>query len=287
MEVVNLFEGGAELNISHVFEQKDGAYAHAVAVEGVPFFFSYPRPDNPSEREEKRLLKRSAKLAVYRALSSYTGKRMPWGSLTGIRPTKLAYQQGADFERFFREEMLVSPEKTALIAQILDAQRGIYEKNDDNGDLFVGIPFCPSRCAYCSFVSGDIRKNAALVEPYVEALVREIAASKPLVKKLRSVYIGGGTPVALPFPLLRKVLDAVGPQSAEYTVEAGRPDAISRENLALLRDYGVTRICLNPQTFQDRTLRLIGRNHTVARGRVRRYQHGSHRGPSRRALCGF
>ena len=90
MEVVNLFEGGAELNISHVFEQKDGAYAHAVAVEGVPFSFSYPRPDNPSEREEKRLLKRSAKLAVYRALSSYTGKRMPWGSLTGIRPTKLA-----------------------------------------------------------------------------------------------------------------------------------------------------------------------------------------------------
>ena len=263
MEVVNLFEGGAELNISHVFEQKDGVYAHAVAVEGVPFSFSYPRPDNPSEREEKRLLKRSAKLAVYRALSSYTGKRMPWGSLTGIRPTKLAYKQGADFERFFREEMLVSPEKTALIAQILDAQRGIYEKNDDNGDLFVGIPFCPSRCAYCSFVSGDIRKNAALVEPYVEALVREIAASKSLVKKLRSVYIGGGTPVALPFPLLRKVLDAVGPQSVEYTVEAGRPDAISRENLALLRDYGVTRICLNPQTFQDRTLRLIGRNHTV------------------------
>lgn len=82
----------------------------------------------------------------------------------------------------------------------MDAQRGIYEKNDDNGDLFVGIPFCPSRCAYCSFVSGDIRKNAALVEPYVEALVREIAASKPLVKKLRSVYIGGGTPSRFPSP---------------------------------------------------------------------------------------
>lgn len=263
MEVVNLFEEGAALSVTHEASRTDSSYTHAVAVGERRYAYAYPRPKDASATEEKRLFKRSAKLAVYRALSDYTGKQMPWGSLTGIRPTKLAYQQGAEFEGFFRDEMLVSPEKTALVGRILKAQEGVYRKDDENCDFFVSIPFCPSRCTYCSFVSGDIRKNAALVEPYVAALTKEIAAFKPLVKKLRSVYVGGGTPVALPLPALKRVLDAIGPQQVEYTVEAGRPDAIDAENIALLKDYGVTRICLNPQTFQDKTLERIGRKHTV------------------------
>lgn len=263
MEVVNLFEEGAVLSIVHTGRNDGSFYEHTVAVEDGRFSYAYPRSENASATEEKRLFKRSAKLAVYRALSDYTGKRMPWGSLTGIRPTKLAYQNNADFERFFLDEMLVSPEKTALVGRILQAQKGVYEKDDDNCDFFVGIPFCPSRCAYCSFVSGDIRKNAALVQPYVDTLIKEIETSKSLVKKLRSVYVGGGTPVALPLSELKRVLDAIGPQRVEYTVEAGRPDAINAENVALLKEYGVTRICLNPQTFQDKTLERIGRRHTV------------------------
>ncbi|MBP5193292.1 MAG: coproporphyrinogen dehydrogenase HemZ, partial [Clostridia bacterium] len=189
---------------------------------------------------------------------------MPWGALTGIRPTKLAYRHADDADDFLIGTMLVSPRKAEIVRRIIEAQRGIYEINYDNADLFVGIPFCPTRCSYCSFVSQEIGKTA-LLEEYVASLEKEIAAAKPLVKNLRSIYVGGGTPVSLPKPLLLRVLGALGKnQGVEYTVEAGRPDCIDEDVLALLKDYGVTRICVNPQTFNDKTLALIGRKHTAA-----------------------
>ncbi|MBE5756256.1 MAG: coproporphyrinogen dehydrogenase HemZ [Clostridiales bacterium] len=215
--------------------------------------------------EEKRLKKRYAKLSLYKALSSYFEREMPWGALTGIRPTKLAYmeKEKGDFEKFFKETMLVSNEKTTLIKDILDEQVGIYERNDNSFDLFVSIPFCPSRCTYCSFISGEIGKCKNLIPAYIDALVKEIEESKKLIKELKSVYIGGGTPVALETEDLRRILEAVGKQTVEYTVEAGRPDAITKEKLELLKEYGVSRICVNPQTFNDKTLALIGRKHTA------------------------
>jgi oxygen-independent coproporphyrinogen-3 oxidase len=161
--------------------------------------------------------------------------------------------------------MKVSQEKTALTQAVLDSQKGIYEKNDLNGDFFVFIPFCPSRCKYCSFISADITRSKEFVDVYVDTLIEEINASASLVKNLRSIYIGGGTPVALPNDKLIKVLKAIEKvnKGVEYTVEAGRPDAINQENLAILKDFGVTRICVNPQTFSDKTLKLLGRNHTA------------------------
>lgn len=264
MEEVNLFPGADNFEITYLMCEKDGFFENTVTVNGKEYSFKN-KAEYKNETERKRFAKRYSKLSVYRALSDFTGEKMSWGALTGIRPVKLAYQQGEDFENFLKNEMLVSDEKTEIVKKIIDAQKGIYEINRENGDFFVGIPFCPTRCSYCSFVSSEIAKARNLPE-YVDALVKEIQASKPMIKKLKSIYIGGGTPVALPKNLLIKVLDAVGRNTAgvEYTVEAGRPDCIDGETLALLKDYGVTRVCVNPQTFNDKTLELLGRKHTAA-----------------------
>jgi len=213
--------------------------------------------------EKKRYLKRFAKLSLYKFLSEITGKSLPWGALTGIRPTKLYYGQGDNREAFLKDVMCVSDKKFGILEKIADAQSAYYTENDDNADFFVGIPLCPSRCQYCSFISAEITPKTAVNE-YIDALCKEIRASKKIVKKLRSVYIGGGTPVSVGTENLRRVLDAVGRVECEYTVEAGRADCINEENLKLLKDYGVTRICVNPQTFCDDTLELIGRKHTGA-----------------------
>ena len=193
---------------------------------------------------------------------------MPWGALTGIRPTKLAYQQIRDtgeFEEFFTGVMKVSEEKTSLVKSVIETQKGIWEIDDDNTDFFVFIPFCPSRCKYCSFISADVKSAQKYVDSYVDTLIDEINYSTRFVKKLKSIYIGGGTPVALSNENLEKVLKAVSKVNTgvEFTVEAGRPDAITKENLQILKDYGVTRICINPQTFSDKTLKVLGRNHTA------------------------
>lgn len=267
MEVVRLFPEGENTEIECRTERSGGYYASLVTVAGVTYNYVDRAEDAADALARKRYDKRAAKLALYRALSSYFDLSLPWGSLTGIRPTALARRQIAEtgeFERFFTGHMLVSGDKTALVRDILAAQEGIYDAGARNVDLFVGIPFCPTRCAYCSFVSAETGRCAQWLEPYTDALVREIEAAKPLLARLRSVYVGGGTPVSLPPELLRRVLAAIGKTDVEYTVEAGRPDAITAENLAVLKEFGVTRVCVNPQTFSDVTLERIGRRHTAA-----------------------
>lgn len=268
-EVINLFPESESAHIKHVF--KDGAdrLINAVTVDGGAYVYGNLIPAGLTPLIKKRLIKRYAKLSVYKALSKKYGKDLPWGALTGIRPTALAYSEmdkDGRFEEFFTEIMKVSPEKTALTRAVIEAQRGVYEKNPDNTDFFVFIPFCPSRCRYCSFVTADMARYAPLANDYAETLAREIEASAPLVKKLRSIYIGGGTPVALSDGQLEKVLTALDKINAgvEYTAEAGRPDRITKENLSILKAHGVTRVCVNPQTFSDETLKRIGRNHTAA-----------------------
>lgn len=235
----------------------------SVSVNACDKEYNYSYQYNPNGAlEEKRYQKRFLKLSLYKALSDFTGEKLPWGALTGIRPTKLAYQQGEGFKKFFTDVMLVSQEKTKLIADILNTQKSIYSRNPDNGNLFVSVPFCPTRCAYCSFISNEISKEKRLSD-YVDKVLEEVRASKPLIKNLRSVYIGGGTPVALPIDLFKKLMDGIGKQTVEYTVEAGRPDAITPEKLQIMKDYGVTRVCVNPQSFSDKTLEVIGRKHTA------------------------
>ena len=266
MDVMRLY--GEEVpDAVHVFSHADGEFFNAVEIGGKRYEFR-ERQECAGALEYKRYAKRFAKLALYEALRAHTGRSMPWGALTGIRPTKLAYAEeeaGRRFEPLF-EKFGVCAENISLVSDVLAAQRGIYEKREGNADLYVGIPFCPSKCNYCSFITADIRRTAPLLPAYLDALECEIAACEGLYKNLRSLYVGGGTPLVLDTASLARVLRAVAPyyrEGIEYTVEAGRPDVFTEEKLALLRDFGVTRICVNPQSFCDATLARIGRNHTA------------------------
>lgn len=268
LDVVRLFKRRPE-SLSHAFRFEEGVFYNAFVVDGQDFSFE-DRGQVRDELEFKRLERRFAKLRLYRLLSEKTGEEMPWGALTGIRPTKLAYgelEQGRDFYDLFRL-MQVKEENIALVKQILDAQKGIYEKKDGNTDLFVSIPFCPTKCAYCSFITAPIEKTKGFLPAYLDCLDKELAAAQDSIGNLRSVYVGGGTPFALDAPDLERVLKGIQPiferlnPQAEYTVEAGRPDVFTDEKLRLLKDYGVTRICINPQSFSNETLKKIGRRHT-------------------------
>lgn len=270
LDVVRLFKRRPE-TLTHSFRFEGGVFCNDFTVDGKEY--SYKNAGQVcDELEFKRLERRFAKLRLYEILSAEYQERMPWGALTGIRPTKLAYREmekGGDFTALFRE-MHVNEENIRLVGQILQAQQGIYEKKDGNTDLFVSIPFCPTKCAYCSFITAPIDKTRGFLPDYLDCLDKELSSAKESVGKLRSIYIGGGTPFALDAVELKRVLDGIDPifktlnPSAEYTVEAGRPDVFTEEKLALLKDYGVTRICINPQSFSDTTLQKIGRKHTVA-----------------------
>ena len=267
MDVVRLFAGAEALPIVHEGGYREGKFCNAFTIDGKTVVSEYA-----GEGEGlvfKSLYKRYAKLGLYRVLSEYYGKTLPWGALTGIRPTRLAYaelENGRPFEPLFRG-MGVSEENIALVARTIEGQRGVYERKEGNCDLFVSLPFCPTKCVYCSFVTAPIEKTRRYLPDYLNALKAELEAAKPLIRNLRSVYVGGGTPFALETEELKQVFDAIAPlytNGCEYTVEAGRPDVFTREKLQLCKDYGVTRICINAQSFSDRTLRAIGRSHTAA-----------------------
>ncbi len=265
-EVVRLFEGAESLDIRHQTEARGGVFYNRFTVNGELFTFEN-RAQAQGETEYKRYIKRFSKLALYRILSARFQKQLPWGALTGIRPTRLAYgelERGKPFEPLFRE-MGVSEENISLISRVIEGQKGIYERKEGNCDLFVSLPFCPSKCVYCSFITAPIAATRKYLPDYLTAIERELEQLPP-VQNLRSVYIGGGTPFALEADELERVLKAVSRvrrQECEYTVEAGRPDVFTREKLELCKEYGVTRICINAQSFSNQTLRAIGRNHTA------------------------
>ncbi len=267
MDIVRLFEGAKEQTITHEMRYDGAKFYNRFSLEGREFCFC-DEGVALSGLTYKSLAKRYAKLALYRVLCEKYQKTLPWGALTGIRPTRLAYaesEQGNPFEPLFRK-MGVSEENIALVGRVLEGQKGIYERKEENCDLYVSLPFCPTRCVYCSFITAPIEKTRQYVPDYLSALERELAAAKPLVRNLRSVYIGGGTPFALDTEDLERVLKAVAPlrtNGCEYTVEAGRPDVFTEEKLKLCKRYGVTRLCINAQSFSDKTLAAIGRKHTA------------------------
>ena len=267
MDVVRLFDGADTLEIAHSADC-EGAYFRNSFRIGVNEY-GYINCDSAlNDTELRSLIKRYAKLGLYNLLSDFYNKKLPWGSLTGIRPTRLAYARAerlGEFKDFFRE-LGVSEENINLTARVLDGQRGVYERREGNCDLFVSLPFCPTKCVYCSFITAPIAKTRQYMPDYLSALRRELTAAKPLIKNLRSVYVGGGTPFALEADELEEVLKAVAPlreNGCEYTVEAGRPDTFTEEKLELCKKYGVTRLCVNAQSFSDRTLEEIGRKHTA------------------------
>ena len=274
-ETFRMVCGGNDMPVHHTCILKEDRVVNTVTVGGRSYVYGNYLGKPADEIERKRLIKRYAKLSVYKALSAFTGKSLPWGALTGVRPTKLAYdtlEKEGDFAEFFTDVMKVSEDKTQLVKNVIENQKGIYGK-DVGDDFFVFIPFCPSRCNYCSFITRDMKGASLLVGDYMRALKKEILAAKPLARNVRSVYVGGGTPVSLSDGDLDELLSMLQDLACgkEFTVEAGRPDRITPSNLDVMKKYGVNRICINPQTFNDKTLELIGRNHT-ARDIIEKYE---------------
>lgn len=227
----------------------------------------------PSRR---RLLQRSYYMAAVQLLENVPS----WGALAGVRPTKLttrallAGKSETECDELLREVYFVSPERRRLC---LDASRAAVEAagllSPAGFSLYVGIPFCPSRCAYCSFVSQSAEREGKLIEPFLAALLREIEETGRLLAgtpfQAQTVYIGGGTPTTLSALQLERLLNAISRhfdlrRVLEYTVEAGRPDTLDAEKLAVMKRGGVTRISVNPQTMRDDVLERIGRRHSAA-----------------------
>lgn len=222
--------------------------------------------------------KTSIKRELYYMFSKQTGKVLPWGTLTGIRPTKIALTRlyegwkEEDIKAFMRDTYLTSEEKIDLSVEIAEREKELLSEIDyEHGySLYVGIPFCPTTCLYCSFTSYPIGAWQKKMHLYLEALFKELdyVAEKMKGRTLDTVYFGGGTPTSLKAEELDQILTKIEntfdlSTVKEFTVEAGRPDSITEDKLRVLRAHGITRISINPQTMKQATLDLIGRRHTV------------------------
>ena len=227
---------------------------------------------------DRKATKNVLKSMLYELLRDYTGQDLPWGNLTGIRPTKIPMallEQGwknTEIADYMRKTYYTSNEKTALSIMIANRERHILKdiNYEDGYSLYVGIPFCPSICLYCSFSSSPLSVWKNKVNTYLDALCKEIEACARIYRnrKLDTIYMGGGTPTTLePYQMDRLLtkLEECFDRSylKEFTVEAGRPDSITREKLEVLRKHGISRISINPQTMNQSTLDIIGRRHTV------------------------
>ena len=230
------------------------------------------------EYERERLRQRALRLSFFRAARDITGATPSWGALTGIRPAKLVrtmLEEGytpARADRELRDVYCVSPARRRLALE--SAQAGLRAKRGlkpNDISLYIGIPFCPTRCAYCSFVSASVEKSFALIPPYLEALTAEVEAAGRMVRetglRVKSFYMGGGTPTTLSAGQMDALLTAVNKAfdlsgCVEYCIEAGRPDTIDREKLQVLLDHGADRISVNPQSLEPQVLRAIGRQHS-------------------------
>ncbi len=229
------------------------------------------------EHEAFRKLKQEIKRTVYDYVSSKVKSTSPWGILVGMRPVKLVHEMldtGMTPEVVglkLRDDYRVSNEKIELALQIADVERPYLESaSTDPISLYICIPFCPTRCLYCSFPSNAMGQKGKLMDPYLDALIKEIKEVSEMIDKslqrVDCIYIGGGTPTSLSESQLERLLHEIETQVGtdklvEYTVEAGRPDSITEDKLKIMKKYGVDRICINPQTMNDDTLTIIGREH--------------------------
>ncbi|MDO6354301.1 coproporphyrinogen dehydrogenase HemZ [Caloramator sp. CAR-1] len=231
---------------------------------------------NLNSNDEKEV-KNGVKYTLLKLLQNETGVKMPWGILVGIRPTKIvhdAFKRGLNEEsirEILKEKYLVSKEKIDLLLEVAKNEAPFLDQPKNSVALYIGIPFCPTRCAYCSFTSNPYKGNN-LVEDYLIVLKKEIYSVINFLKDrgitIDTLYVGGGTPTSLNekeldelFSWVKDLIDVK--KLREFTVEAGRPDSLNREKLMILKENGITRISINPQTMNQETLDLIGRRHTV------------------------
>lgn len=240
-------------------------------------------PAEGSDRDRRKRLRQAISHALLQVLQQATGMVQPWGILTGVRPTKLMHKlllEGHSWptvRSVLERDYLLTPNKIGLLEEIVIRQRQVlpdlYELGRSEVSLYIGIPFCPTKCAYCTFPAYAIRGQSGLAEEFLAGLREEIAAAGEWLAdndlRVTTVYIGGGTPTSITAEqldsLFRRIHASIpGPERVrEWTVEAGRPDTIDEEKLEVLKKWKVDRISINPQSFREETLKAIGRHHTV------------------------
>ena len=249
-----------------------------LGVDGKSAAHSYDYPLSGTEYEKEGQRRHAVGISFFGAAKDLLGISPAWGSLTGVRPSKVALsliREGGKkrAEKELQELYCVTPARARLAIEAADAGiRAAAELEPNDISLYVGIPFCPTRCAYCSFVAQSVEKSFSLVEPYLEALFDEITAAGQLVREMglniKSFYMGGGTPTTLTADQMDRLLTKLEQNFdfnglAELTIEAGRPDTIDEEKLRVLRAHNTTRVSINPQTMEDNVLAAIGRRHTA------------------------
>lgn len=260
-------------NITLKGEVLEDTYLCTVTInDDSPYTLSKPRTDTSDKLVIKKEYKHCAKIALYEALNNKYKQDLPWGALTGVRPTKIGYDyitNGTSYmntEFYLNRDYHVSKQKAKLVVETIKNQKGIIV-NDKLVNFYVNIPFCPTRCAYCNFVSTEVTCMQNLIPVYLETLIKEIRAIRDFMMDkcymVKNIYIGGGTPSTLSADDLDRLLSELHFMDAEFTVECGRPDTITKEKLDVLKKHHVDRISINPQTFSDRTLKLIGRRTTT------------------------
>lgn len=270
--LVKSFYPDAELTLFTVDDEGKMAEAwdETISVE-IPFY---------EEATERPQVKNQLKADLYKQLKERTGRDLPWGTLSGIRPTKIAMKdlrQGMDREAIHQHMAsvyLTSDHKINLAVDIASREKAFLDTVKPGWDLYVGIPFCPSICSYCTFSSSPLSLWEGAIDDYLKALDKELEAAYQWAQArpdypLHTIYIGGGTPTSLRADQLEVLLTMIesrfdAHRVLEYTVEAGRPDTVTEEKLAVMKSHLVTRISVNPQTMNDRTLAIIGRRHSTA-----------------------
>lgn len=252
---------------TNIYKDGEKLYSHLIP--------SINKIDIKKENIRKKI-KNGIKKSIYNTLNEIRDVRVPWGVLTGIRPVKIVNElmdlglEKKEIYRILKDEYMLFSEKASLAIDIANKERKyICPVSNNKFSLYVGIPFCPTRCLYCSFPSNSIKDVEDFIDDYTDKVIYEIKKVGDILddKVIDTVYIGGGTPSSIPVKNLDRIINAIyltfGMENInEFTVEAGRPDTIDIELLNMLNENNIRRISINPQTMNDKTLKIIGRNHT-------------------------
>ncbi|GIM28645.1 coproporphyrinogen III oxidase [Clostridium polyendosporum] len=261
-------------DISFVKEGED----FSVVIEDNQVYLKY-KTSSYTESLDNEGTKEQIKRFIFKVLSDITGDKYPWGTMVGIRPSKIAFnllekdKNEQEIVDYYKKNYLASEEKARLCLEVARYEQKLVNREEKNISIYIGMPFCPTRCLYCSFASNPISGCKSLVDPYLNALSFEIKKIKEYISQkglnIETVYFGGGTPTAVDNEqfeiLMEQIYEGFIKERGvkEFTVECGRPDSITKKKLEAMKRFQVTRISINPQTMNDDTLKGIGRNHSV------------------------
>lgn len=271
IEICDFVPDSTEDYVISSLEIKDGSYVYTTVLNLSNKLYNDCTAEN---KYSKTYVKKSINSAFCRAF----GTNLPWGLITGIRPSKIVRELAdsgvsrTEIKKYLKDFYLCSDDKIKIATDVAYRERELIKTIPKNSvSLYVGIPFCPTRCLYCSFTSQSVKFSNKLMEPYMDALEKEIISTAEIIKNngltIDTVYIGGGTPTSLSEAQLKRLLDCLFRyfefgSIREFTLEAGRPDTITHEKLNIIKEFGISRISINPQTMNQKTLDIIGRRHT-------------------------